>query len=112
MASCTMSCSPPTGGEIVVFSISRSESSINNDRCFRASCPRATQCRKPTAGFTVEMLVICSDLFPPSPNPLLDAAVGLHTQDIASVKLYASALAVVCEEIIYGPVNLMTLQEF
>lgn len=91
MASRTMASSP-AGGEVVVFSISRLETSTDSNCCCRASRPCARQCRKPTAGFTVEMLVICSDLFPPSPNPLLDAAVGLHTQDIASVKLYASAL--------------------
>lgn len=44
---------------------------------------------------------ICSDLLPPSPNPVSDATVGSLIQDIALMKRYVSAApAVVCGGII------------
>lgn len=51
------------------------------------------------------ILALCSNLRPS--NPASDAAVGSLIQGIASVKLYASALAV-----LWGSVDLMTCQEF
>lgn len=71
------------------------------------------QRRKPTAEFTVELLAICSDILPPSPNPVSDATVGSLTQNIALMKLYAfAAPAVVHGGIIYRTVNLITFHEF
>lgn len=92
MASCAMSCCPPRSGWNVVLSISRLGSSIEpwSNSCHL--CPCASQHWKPTAEFTVEILAFCSNL--PLSNPVSDTAVGSLTQGIASVKLYASALAV------------------
>lgn len=94
------------------LSIRRLQSSTAHNCCFSASCPWVRRCRKPAAESTVEILAICSDLLPPSPNPLPDATVGSLTRDTALMKLSTSAApAVVRGGIIYCTVNLITFHE-
>lgn len=83
VASCTVYCSPSRGGGNIALSISWLQSSIAHSCCFRASCPCVRQRRKPTTEFAAGIVAICSDLLPPSPDPVSDATMGSLTWDIA-----------------------------